>query len=196
MWNHNAHFHSYLLRQCPVTIYRALDVGCGLGVFAQRLAERAEVVDAIDADSTVVTEAVRGSAAPNVHYLAADFLEADLPEDAYDVIVAIASLHHMNLEAALAKMKTLLRSSGTLIILGLYREATLTDYAYRAISIPLNYVYLSWHQSSRQNSTVAAPPRSADSSLDQIRVQAKLILPNFQLRRHLFWRYSLIWDKP
>ena len=196
MWNHNVHFHSYLLRQCPATIFRALDVGCGLGVFTQRLAERAEVVDAIDADSTVVTEAVRGSAAPNVHYFAADFLKTDLPEDAYDVIVAIASLHHMNLEAALTKVRRLLRSSGTLIILGFYREETLTDYAYSAISIPLNHLYLTWHRSPKRNSTTTVPTRSADLSLDQIKAQANLILSGFQLRRHLFWRYSLIWRKP
>ncbi|MDJ0515421.1 MAG: hypothetical protein QNJ74_03875 [Trichodesmium sp. MO_231.B1] len=35
MWNHNSHFHSYLLRQLP-------NVGCGLGKFPWKLAERSE----------------------------------------------------------------------------------------------------------------------------------------------------------
>lgn len=196
MWNHNAHFHRYLLRRCPESIYRSLDVGCGLGLFTQRLAEQAEVVDAIDADSTIVTEAVRCNTAPNIHYFPADFLKADLPDDSYDVITAIASLHHMDLETALTKMERLLRSSGTLVVLGLYRETTMADYVYSAISVPLNLIYLNWHPSSKQKPAMLAPTRSASLSLNQIEAKANSILPGFRLRRHLFWRYSLIWRKP
>ena len=116
MWNHNSHFHNYLLRQCPVNIRRALDIGCGLGLFAQRLAERSEVVDAIDADNIILNEASNRNAASNVHYFHAGFLKADLPEASYEAIAAIASLHHMDLEAALTKMKALLCPSGKLIL--------------------------------------------------------------------------------
>ena len=196
MWNHNSHFHNYLLRQCPGNIRRALDIGCGLGIFAQKLAERSEMVDAIDADSLILKEAVNRNAVSNVNYFHADFLEADLPEAAYEVISAIASLHHMDLAAALTKMKTLLCPSGKLIILGLYREETITDYVYSAISVPLNFIYLSWRQLSKQQAEMIAPTRSADLSLNQIKAQANVILPGFCLRRHLFWRYSLIWRKP
>lgn len=196
MWNHNSHFHNYLLRQCPENIHRALDIGCGLGIFAQKLAERSEMVDAIDADSLILKEATNRNAVSNVNYFHADFLEADLPEAAYEVISAIASLHHMDLAAALTKIKTLLCPSGQLIILGLYREETIADYVYSAISVPLNFIYLSWRQPSNQESVIMAPIRSADVSLNQIKAQAKAILPGLCLRRHLFWRYSLIWRKP
>jgi 2-polyprenyl-3-methyl-5-hydroxy-6-metoxy-1,4-benzoquinol methylase len=144
MWNHNAHFHNYLLRQIPKRVYRILDVGCGLGLFAWKLAERSEVVDALDVDSAVLAEALSLNPAPNISYLKDDFLVADLPEADYDIIVSIATLHHMDIEAALKKMKLLLRPSGKLLILGLYQEKTLIDYAYSAISVPLNFVYLKW----------------------------------------------------
>jgi 2-polyprenyl-3-methyl-5-hydroxy-6-metoxy-1,4-benzoquinol methylase len=118
MWNHNIHYHSYLLRQIPIKVNRVLDVGCGLGLFAWKLAERAEVVDALDVDSAILAEASNYNPAPNITCQQADFLKSALPEAAYDVIVSIATLHHMDMEAALQKMKLLLRPSGKLLILG------------------------------------------------------------------------------
>jgi 2-polyprenyl-3-methyl-5-hydroxy-6-metoxy-1,4-benzoquinol methylase len=196
MWNHNAHFHNYLLRQIPKRVYRTLDVGCGLGLFAWKLAERSEVVDALDIDSAVLAEALSLNPAPNIAYLKDDFLVADLPEADHDVVVSIATLHHMEIEAALKKMKLLLRPSGKLLILGLYQEKTLIDYAYSAISVPLNFVYLKWHQASVTKPTTVAPTRPAQLPLKQIRKVADAIIPGCRLRRHLFWRYSLIWQKP
>jgi 2-polyprenyl-3-methyl-5-hydroxy-6-metoxy-1,4-benzoquinol methylase len=196
MWNHNSHYHSYLLHQIPKRVYRTLDVGCGLGVFAWKLAERSEIVDAMDVDSAVLAEASILNPAPNISYLKADFLAADLPQADYDVIVSIATLHHMDIEAALEKMKLLLRPSGKLLILGLYKEKNLIDYAYSVISIPLNFVYLKWHRASTAKPTMAAPTRPAQLPLKQIRKVAEAVIPGFRLQRHLFWRYSLIWQKP
>jgi 2-polyprenyl-3-methyl-5-hydroxy-6-metoxy-1,4-benzoquinol methylase len=112
MWNHNSHFHKYLLRQFPSKIDRALDIGCGLGFFALKLAGRSEFVDALDLDAEILEEASRQHNASNISYQHADFLEADLPKNSYDAIVSIATLHHMDLEAALNKTKVLLRPSG------------------------------------------------------------------------------------
>ena len=196
MWNHNAHYHRYLLRQIPERVYRTLDIGCGLGLFAWKLAERSEVVDALDVDSAVLAEASILNPAPNISYLKADFLVADLPEAGYDAIVSVATLHHMDIEAALKKMKLLLRPSGKLLILGLYQEKTLSDYAYSVISIPLNFMYLKWHRASFIKLTTVAPTRPAQLSLKQIRKVADAVIPGFRLQRHLFWRYSLIWQKP
>jgi hypothetical protein len=102
----------------------------------------------------------------------------------------------MNIEAALEKMKSLLHPSGRLLILGLYQERTLIDYAYSAVSIPLNFVYLKWHQASIAKPTMAAPPHPAQLPLKQIRKVADAVIPDFRLQRHLFWRYSLVWQKP
>lgn len=195
MWNHNSHFHSYLLSQLPRQIDRALDIGCGLGVFARKLAERSNHVDAIDSDRAILNEALMYHHAANISYQNANFLEADLPADAYDAIVAIASLHHMDLETALKKIKMLLRPSGKLLILGLYQERTILDYLYSLISIPLNILYSNWHRPSIATSTSLAPTRPAQLSLQQIKIAANKLIPGFRLQRHLFWRYSLIWQK-
>jgi SAM-dependent methyltransferase len=87
MWDHNVHFHRYLLRRFPKKIGRSLDIGCGLGLFASKLAERAQVVDALDIDSEILKEAQTQHKAFNIYYQNIDFLKADLPKDSYDVIV-------------------------------------------------------------------------------------------------------------
>src|SRR3954470_9339734 len=56
-WDHNAHYHRWLLRQLPKRCARALDVGCGTGDLARLLAGRAETVLGIDADPTIVARA-------------------------------------------------------------------------------------------------------------------------------------------
>jgi ubiquinone/menaquinone biosynthesis C-methylase UbiE len=195
MWDHNAHFHNYLLLQIPSKIERALDIGCGLGLFALKLAERAEIVDALDADAAILKDASTQHNASNISYQHANFLEADLPQDSYDAIVCIASLHHMDLEAALKKIKILLRPSGKLLILGLYRERTILDYMYSLISVPFNIFYSSWHRTSILTPRSVAPVRPAHLSLKEIKVIANSLIPSFRLQRHLFWRYSLIWQK-
>jgi hypothetical protein len=37
-WNHNEHFHGWVLRNLPVGRQAAVDVGCGTGVLAGKLA--------------------------------------------------------------------------------------------------------------------------------------------------------------
>lgn len=196
MWNHNNHFHNYLLCQLPRKVIRALDIGCGLGFFAHKLAKRSEFVEALDIDNAILEEASNLNSAPNICYRQADFLEADLSKGSYDVIVSIASLHHMDLEIALAKMKVLLNSSGKLVILGLYRETTILDYLYSFISVFLNLIYLNWHRALVASPTMkTAPILPAQLSIGEIKTVANTLIPGFRLQRHLFWRYSLIWQK-
>ena len=47
-WNHNTHYHGFLLRQIPARLDEALDLGCGTGRFARLLAQRAERVLGLD----------------------------------------------------------------------------------------------------------------------------------------------------
>lgn len=194
-WNHNTHFHRYLLRCIPLSAQSALDVGCGLGSFARKLAQRAVKVDAIDANPTIVAEAKSHYSAVNIHYTHADFITSDMPLESYDIISAIASIHHMDMTRALRKMKALLRPSGTLVILGLYQERTLLDHIYSWVSVPVNYVYLLRHRASASAHTITAPTCRAQLTLRQIKDVANDVIPGYSLKRHLLWRYSLVWRK-
>lgn len=58
-WDHNAYHHERLLRALPRRCERVLDVGCGTGEFAARLAARADRVDALDRSADIIGNAPR-----------------------------------------------------------------------------------------------------------------------------------------
>ena len=50
-WDHNEHFHGWILRNLPARRRAAVDVGCGTGVLAGKLAPHFARVTGIDADA-------------------------------------------------------------------------------------------------------------------------------------------------
>ncbi|MYS21825.1 Methyltransferase domain-containing protein [Streptomyces sp. DvalAA-14] len=56
-WDHNAHYHRWLLRQLPRRFTTALDIGSGSGDLARLLAARAGAVRGIDVDPAIVDRA-------------------------------------------------------------------------------------------------------------------------------------------
>jgi SAM-dependent methyltransferase len=86
-WDHNSYYHERLLRALPARCGRALDVGCGAGEFAARLAERADQVDALDRSTAMIAEA-RRTVPANVTCLLGDAAAADLPGGAYGDVPA------------------------------------------------------------------------------------------------------------
>jgi 2-polyprenyl-3-methyl-5-hydroxy-6-metoxy-1,4-benzoquinol methylase len=77
----------------PQPCRRVLDVGCGAGSFAARLAQRNERVDALDRFAEMIEEARRGTP-NNVNCVLADVLADSLPGKDYDAIFSISALHH------------------------------------------------------------------------------------------------------
>jgi SAM-dependent methyltransferase len=53
-WNHNVHYQPVILRAVPPGCGAALEVGCGDGLLASRLAERCAEVTAIDRDAPMI----------------------------------------------------------------------------------------------------------------------------------------------
>lgn len=202
-WDHNIHYHRVLLAAVPAPCQRALDVGCGDGVFALRLAERAGHVDGIDRSEEAVAlgEQTLGDA-PNVSLRVGDFMKDEF-DAGYDFISAIASLHHMPFDGALTKIKSLLRPGGTLAVLGLYDERTLTDLMTSLIAVPINRRYLRKHGDAEPSlpsgdTCTSATPVWTDPtmSLAEIRSETRRLLPGARVRRHLLWRYSVVWQRP
>jgi 2-polyprenyl-3-methyl-5-hydroxy-6-metoxy-1,4-benzoquinol methylase len=102
-WDHNTYYHERLLRALPARCERVLDVGCGIGEFATRLAGRADRVDALDRSPGMIAEAKRTVPA-NVTCLLGDVATIDLPADAYDAVTSISALHHMDLPVVLPRL--------------------------------------------------------------------------------------------
>ncbi|MER6991222.1 class I SAM-dependent methyltransferase [Saccharopolyspora hirsuta] len=200
-WDHNAHYHPWLLRQVPRRIARALDVGCGNGAFARQLAGRAEHVDAVDVSAEMIERASSAPNPTNVRWLCADLLDPELPLDpeGYDAVTAISSVHHMPLRPALTKLAELVRPGGTLAVVGHYRKETAVDFAMDAVTLPANAAvgaYKAARGRAGKPNNEGMPIKDPMDTLAEIRAAAEDILPGAALQRRLFWRHTLLWRKP
>lgn len=81
-WNHNEHYHGWVLRRVPRDARVVLDVGCGAGVLLGRLRRRADAVHGIDADAGMVAQArARHAADPAVTVRLLRFDDVRTPDD-------------------------------------------------------------------------------------------------------------------
>ncbi|WP_228181598.1 class I SAM-dependent methyltransferase [Streptomyces anulatus] len=197
-WDHNAHYHRWILRRLPGRFTGALDVGSGSGDLARLLATRAEAVHGIDADPAIV-ERARERTAPGapVTFSVGDALE-DVPSGSYDVITCVATIHHLPFGEALTHLRRHLAPGGTLIVVGLYRPRSRSDYLIDAVAIPSN-IAMAWIKNKGRKAprpaAMTAPTRPATMAFPDIVRDARLVLPGARPRRRLFWRYTLVWKR-
>jgi len=202
-WDHNSHYHSWLLRYVPAGCERALDVGCGTGVFARALAGRCRQVMGVDLSPEMIAVAQqRSTGFPELTYVVQDVLAGGLEMDAYDCIASIATLHHLPLETALHLFRRALRPGGVLLVLDLYRAAGLDDFVLGLAAAPVGAV-LRLAKTGRlrdapevRRAWAAHARHDHYASIQEIRAACSRVLPGAAIRRHLLWRYSLIWQKP
>jgi len=200
-WDHNNHYHRFLLRQVPPNCRNAMEIGCGTGMFARLLARKAEHVLALDLSPQMISLArERSEQYTNIDYQVADVLSKEFAPEQFDCIVSIATLHHLPMENILFKLKAALAPKGTLIVLDLY-QARLSDLPVLLIAIPLNLImkflktgHIKEPQAVRE-AWAAHGKHDMYLTLPQLRDICGEILPGAKVRRHLFWRYSLIWRK-
>jgi SAM-dependent methyltransferase len=202
-WSHNTHYTPYLLRHLPAHCRDICEIGCGTGQLVRTLAARAESVLALDLSPAMIRRAQECSTdMDNIHYVVADVMTYDLPTDQFDCIVSVAALHHMDLEGILTKLRTALAPGGILAVLDLYKSASMTDYLGDVIAVGLELMlrlkYCNRPPQPQEAREVWAERGQHDSylTLSQIRQISASILPGAAARRHLLWRYSLLWTKP
>ncbi|GAA3789966.1 class I SAM-dependent methyltransferase [Streptomyces chiangmaiensis] len=197
-WDHNAHYHRWILRQLPRRFNSALDVGSGSGDLARLLASRAGAVHGIDVDPTIVARAreLTAPAAP-VTFSVGDALK-EVPPGPYDVITCVATIHHMPFSDALTCFRQHLAPGGTLVVVGLSRPQSRSDYLIDAVAVPSNVV-MAWIKNkgrkAPRTASMTAPTRPATTTFADIVRDARQALPGTRLRRRLFWRYTLVWHQ-
>jgi 2-polyprenyl-3-methyl-5-hydroxy-6-metoxy-1,4-benzoquinol methylase len=91
---------------------RALEVGCGTGLFTGHFAETGAEIVAVDISEPLIESARhRGLPSPRVRFLCRRFEDCDV-DGPFDAIVGSSVLHHLDLDRAVAKIYSLLRPGG------------------------------------------------------------------------------------
>src|SRR5689334_19167910 len=97
-WNHNTAYHPWLLAIAAEHRGDVLDVGCGDGLLAERLASVSQSVTGIDPDPAAIARATgRLASLPHVTVSRGDFEAYQPGTRRFDLITFVASLHHMDL---------------------------------------------------------------------------------------------------
>jgi SAM-dependent methyltransferase len=205
-WDHNAFYHRRLLRQLPRRSRRVLDVGCGAGAFAAELAQRSERVDALDRSAEMIEEAKRRTPG-NVNCVLADVLADPLPGQDYDAIFSVTALHHMPLPDALPVLADALRPGGVLAAIALPRRDLARELPVELVAAAAHRLLGAMFLTKRllgganafaKDAAHTAMPVVIDPVLTtrEVAHQAAAVLPGVRVRRLIFWRYLLLWQKP
>ncbi|TDD72524.1 class I SAM-dependent methyltransferase [Actinomadura darangshiensis] len=194
-WNHNTHYHGVVLRNVPRGCGAALDVGCGDGLLVRRLAPRAAHVTGLDRSAEMVATAERLSeGVDNVGFVEAGLLEYDPPENHYDFVCSVAAIHHMDFVKGMTAMRDALRPGGSLVVMSLANNKGLRDWAFSGLGVPAHRVHRL--RNLRRAGSPDAPIADPDMTWGEVRDEALRLLPGAAFRRHLLWRYSIVWRKP
>ena len=192
-WNHNIHYYPVVLAAVPPGCGTALDVGCGEGLLTRELRAVVPSVTGIDLNGPGLELARVQAGDTGIEYVQDDFRSHPFAPASFDLITSVAVLHHMDTAAALERMSELLRPGGVLATVGLPRPRRPHDIPYELAGLVMHR----WHGRRRTHwehpSPMVWPP--PDTYAD-VRRTAERLLPGVRLRRHVLWRYSLVWTKP
>jgi 2-polyprenyl-3-methyl-5-hydroxy-6-metoxy-1,4-benzoquinol methylase len=192
-WNHNSAFHPMIVAIAKDLGGDVLDVGCGEGLLVERLAKVSRSVTGVDRDPRGVSQArLRTEALLNATVMDADFMELELPPNAYDLVTFVAVLHHLDLDAALRRARELLRPGGRLIVVGLSANKSVSDYLRSAALLPMIRLMSKVHHEARSVQVVALPPTESFAEIKRTAIE---VLPRARLRRAFYYRYVLSWTK-
>lgn len=191
-WNHNVQFYRWIVDHVPPACDLVLDVGCGEGLLTGRLARVARSVIGVDISTEMIVQAQSNVGSSNVRFIQGDVLEVALPDGEFGFIAAIAVLHHFQLERGLRGLRDLLRPGGVLAVVGLARRQSVVDYVVSFASLPIAWL----GRARRGYWTSAAPVVDPQMSYAEIEKVARAMLPAVEMRRRLFFRYTMVWRKP
>lgn len=111
------HLHRYALAQELVSGKRVLDIACGTGYGSNLLAQKAESVDGVDIDETVIMKAAVRYKQKNLVFTKGSVEKIPFDNSSFDVVVSFETLEHITEhDSMMAEMKRVLKPGGILII--------------------------------------------------------------------------------
>ena len=201
-WDHNSHYYMYLLSHIPDGCERILEIGCGTGEFSNLLARRGKNVMAIDLSPQMIHRAREHTQLhSNIDFVAADVMTYEFPKNHFDCIATLTTIHHLPLEKILKKIKEALKHGGVFLCLDLYQQSRLSDLFIDAAAYPMSrafrFIKTGKLKPSKAWRDAYGDHGRSDTYLTvpEIKRMCADILPGALVKRHLFWRYSIVWKK-
>jgi len=198
----NGWYHDMLLRELgDAALGEALDLGCGKGKFTRVLARRARRVVGLDFSANMIAVArARSAGLANIEYVQADAMEWPWPEARFNCIVSIATLHHLPLATMLERMKRALRPGGRIAVLDLCVTSNpLAWVAVNSLAVPASLLLRLRYERRLLRDPEVRRVWDAHAASDryptvyEVRSICARVLPGACVRRHLLWRYSILW---
>ncbi|MDR2634137.1 MAG: class I SAM-dependent methyltransferase [Treponema sp.] len=201
-WDHNQQYQKYVLQNIPRHCTCILDVGCGTGELTKKLIPYAHEIIAIDVSKNMVEEAQKRNAHEKIRYInisAEKYLaETDIR---FDVIVSVAALHHMNEESMLETMRGKLTEKGKIVILDLVKNEGAVEYLLSILAVLVNPIIMVIKRGrvgiTKEEREVWAGHFQYDTyvTMKEVRNIVKRALGKAKIKRHFFWRYSIVYSR-
>ena len=196
-------YDSFLLSLAPSHAVSVLDIGCGLGRLAVKLASHNRKVTGVDLSPEMIAGAQKeGRGASNLTFLCGDFLERNFTAQQFDFVISAAALHHMPETVAVPRMVELLRPGGRLVIHDVRSNVGLGEQIMGNFALAQVLVLRLWRTGRVLN---PRPLREAwarhcaeETYLTQPEAEALAarLLPGARVFHHWLWSYTIVWDKP
>lgn len=201
-WNHNNCYFNQLIKLIPDNVEACLDIGCGKGELSYMLSKKSKNVIAVDLADKMIEKAKELHPNKNIKYVCGNILDMKFESDSIDVIITTATAHHLPYEWLLHFSKEKLKNGGKLIILDLAKAKSFTDYIiWGSAFIPniaMNLIKNGrLYKDDAHSKKVWERHGKHDTymTIDEIKLLVEKHIPTAKVKRKLFWRYTLIWQK-
>lgn len=199
-WDHNQQYQSYLLSQIDGSKEYGLDIGCETGELTGMLKKYCMHVVGIDISPIMIQEAKIRNSKNGIEFIKCDIEEfLSTTKKTFDVVISIATFHHLDIETTLRSIKSKLNKNGLLLILDIYKQQTFYEQILSMTATICNPIMSLFKRHSmfptEEERKLWKDHFKYDTynTIREIREIAEKTLGQISIKRHLFWRYTLIY---
>ena len=185
-----------LLTRLPKRYDRVLDVGCGHGALTRALADRADSVIALDVSPAMIHVARKHSLGRhNIEYVRADVLAYELPEAMFDIVVCVATLHHLPFTSTVHRLANAVRPGGLLLIQDVVTRTGLRYVPTNALAWITRCLRSGWSDLGAEVTALYREHGRDEIYLTPAEASIAFanVLPGASVEQHLEWRYTAVW---
>ena len=164
------------------------------------MSDKCKNVIAVDFAEKMIDYAKNNNSRKNISYICADILDCNFSGVTFDVIISVATVHHLPDNWIFDFAKKKLNTGGRLIILDIPRADCIAEKIYWSLAVIPNFFVNSiknrrFFQSDKLSEIAWSNHGKHDRyhTVKEISNIASKTLP--KIKRKLFWRYLLVWKK-